>query len=41
MESLVRQEHDKNVDKAKFIQSVKDLMAERHGGDHPLEIEGV
>ena len=31
----------KNVDKAKFIQSVKDLMAERHGGDHPLEIEGV
>lgn len=28
----------KNVNKARFIQAVKDLMAERHGGDHPLNI---
>ena len=31
----------KNVNKAKFIQAVKNLMAERHGGDHPLAIAGV
>ena len=31
----------KNVSKAAFIQAVKDLMAARHGGEHPMAAAGV